>query len=298
VSAARRTAVLTGLALASFAANSLLARAALRGGLVDPGSFTLVRLLAGALVLVLLAARAGSAGAAWRSGTVSAAVALFVYALAFSLAYLRLDAGTGALILFGVVQATMIGWGMQRGHRPSPLEWLGVAVALAGLVLLASPGLHAPDPAGAALMALAGVGWGVYSLLGRGTADPVATNASNFLRSVPFAVVASVVFWELRHVTASGLLLAAVSGAITSGLGYAVWYAALRGLTPLRAAVLQLAVPVLAAAGGIVLLGERLTLRLAGAGAIVLGGIALAVVAGAARPSRRSETSEQSSTPA
>jgi drug/metabolite transporter (DMT)-like permease len=288
VSAARRTAVLTGLALAAFASNSLLARAALRGGLVDAGSFTLVRLVAGALVLVVLAARFGSLAVAWRSGSVSAAVALFAYALAFSLAYLRLDAGTGALILFGAVQATMIGWGMARGHRPSPLEWLGLAIALAGLVLLVSPGLHAPDPAGAALMALAGVGWGVYSLLGRGAADPVAANASNFVRSVPFATAASLLLWELRHVTALGLLLAAISGAVTSGLGYAVWYAALRGLTPLRAAVLQLAVPVLAAAGGIAFLGERMTLRFAGAGGVVLGGIALAVVAGAVRPSRAS----------
>jgi drug/metabolite transporter (DMT)-like permease len=288
VSAARRTAVLTGLALAAFASNSLLARAALRGGLVDAGSFTLVRLVAGALVLSLLAFRVRSPREVWRSGGVPAAVALFGYALAFSLAYLRLDAGAGALILFGAVQVTMIGWGMARGHRPSSLEWLGLAVALAGLVLLVSPGLHAPDPAGAALMTLAGVGWGAYSLLGRGSADPVAANASGFLGSVPLAAAASLVLWELRHATPLGLVLAAVSGAVTSGLGYAVWYAALRGLTPLRAAVLQLAVPVLAAAGGIAFLGERMTLRLAGAGGIVLGGIALAVVVGAARPSRAS----------
>jgi drug/metabolite transporter (DMT)-like permease len=282
----RRTAVLTVLALAAFASNSLLARAALRGRLVDPGSFTFVRLATGALVLALLAARPGPPRGTWRAGSSAAAVALFVYALAFSLAYLRLDAGTGALVLFGAVQATMIGWGMAVGHRPSVLEWLGLVVALAGLVLLVAPGLHAPDPAGATLMALAGVGWGAYSLMGRGAADPVAANASSFVRSLPFALGASLVLWELAYATVSGLLLAATSGAITSGLGYAVWYAALRGLTPLRAAVLQLAVPVLAAAGGVVFLGERVTLRLAAAGVVVLSGIALAVFAGAARPLR------------
>jgi drug/metabolite transporter (DMT)-like permease len=282
----RRTAVLTVLALVAFASNSLLARAALRGGLVDPATFTLVRLAAGAFVLVLLAARTRPARETWDAGSLPAAVALFGYALFFSLAYLRLDAGTGALVLFGAVQVTMIGWGMAVGHRPSVLEWLGLAVALAGLVLLVAPGLHAPDPVGAALMALAGVGWGTYSLMGRGTSDPVAANASSFARSLPFAAAASLVFYELAHATGPGIVLAAVSGAVTSGLGYAVWYAALRGLTPLRAAVLQLAVPVIAAAGGVVLLGERVTLRLAGAGVVVLGGIALAVLAGV-RPAIR-----------
>jgi drug/metabolite transporter (DMT)-like permease len=285
----RRTAVLTVLALVAFASNSLLARAALRGGLVDPATFTLVRLAAGAVVLVLLAARARPARETLRAGSLRGAIALFAYALLFSLAYLRLDAGTGALVLFGAVQVTMIGWGMAVGHRPVALEWLGLAVALGGLVLLVAPGLHAPDPVGAALMALAGVGWGSYSLMGRGASDPVAANASSFARSLPFAAAASLVFSELAHATAPGLVLGAISGAVTSGLGYAVWYAALRGLTPLRAAVLQLAVPVIAAAGGVAFLGERVTLRLAAAGVVVLGGIGLAVLAGARpRPARDS----------
>ncbi len=279
-----KTVVLTALALVAFASNSLLARAALRGQLVDAGTFTLVRLASGALVLGVLAARTGSPQATWRSGSLTAAVALFAYALAFSLAYLRLDAGTGALVLFGAVQVSMIGWGMATGHRPSALQWLGLLVSLGGLVVLVAPGLRAPDPVGAALMALAGVAWGVYSLRGRGAADPVAANASNFIRAVPLAILAALALSAQRHATARGLLLAATSGAVTSGLGYAAWYAALPGLTPLRAAVLQLAVPVLAAVGGVVLLGESLTLRLAGAGAVVLGGIALAVFASAARP--------------
>ena len=281
-----KTAVLTVLALTAFASNSLLARAALRGQLVDAGSFTLVRLASGALALGLLAGRRGAWDPVWRSGSATAAGALFAYALAFSLAYLRLDAGTGALILFGAVQVTMIGWGMTTGHRPAPLEWLGLLVSLAGLVLLVAPGLRAPDPAGAALMALAGVAWGVYSLRGVGAADPVGANASNFIKAVPLAVVAAVVLSSVRHASPRGFLLAAISGAVTSGLGYAAWYAALPGLTPLRAAVLQLAVPVLAAAGGVALLGETVTLRLAVAGVVVLGGIALAVLAGVARPTR------------
>ncbi len=278
----RATAALTAIALVAFASNSLLARAALRERLVDAASFTLVRLAAGALALLLLTwrrPRAASAddGSGW-PGSWIAAAALFLYAIAFSLAYLRLDAGTGALILFAAVQATMIGWGLFAGHRPARSEWVGLGIALAGLVVLVAPGLSAPDPAGAALMALAGAAWGVYSLRGRGTADPVATNASNFTRSVPLAVAVSVLLASEAHASPAGLLLASVSGAVTSGLGYAVWYAALTGLTPLRAAVVQLAVPVLAAAGGAVLFGEAVTLRLVGAGILVLGGIALAVV--------------------
>ncbi len=291
----RATALLTAAALVAFASNSLLARAALRPRLVDAGTFTLVRLAAGALALGLLAGLSGRRGAAagpkQGAGSWTAAGALFLYAIAFSLAYLRLDAGTGALILFGAVQVTMIGWGMAAGHRPSPAEWLGLFISLAGLVLLVAPGLSASDPAGAALMALAGAGWGAYSLRGRGAPDPIAANASNFGRSTPLAVVASLILARTAHASTAGLLLAAASGAITSGLGYAVWYAALRGLTPVRAAVVQLAVPVLAAAGGVAFLGESVTLRLVGAGALVLGGIALTVLAGPGRQGRDASAS-------
>ena len=221
--------------------------------------------------------RTADRGSAWRAGSWIAAGALFLYAIAFSLAYLRLDAGTGALVLFAAVQATMIGGGLLAGHHPAVIEWLGLLIALVGVVVLVAPGLSAPDPAGAALMALAGAAWGVYSLRGRSAADPVAANAANFARSVPLAVVASLLLMSGAHASKPGLLLAATSGAVTSGLGYAVWYAALRGLTPLRAAVVQLAVPVLAALGGVLFLGEAVTLRLAGAGVLVLGGISLAV---------------------
>jgi drug/metabolite transporter (DMT)-like permease len=259
----------------AFAGNSLLCREALAAGEVDAGTFTAVRLASGAAVLALLAAgrqplRAGS----WLS-----AAALFAYAAPFSYAYLELGAGAGALILFGVVQATMIGWGIARGDRPRPLVWLGLLLALGGLVYLTLPGARAPDPAAAALMALAGVAWGIYSLRGRGAADPLATTAGNFVRSLPLAaaLIAIVLATHVSHASPRGHLLAATSGALASGLGYSIWYAALRGLTATRAAIIQLVVPVLAAAGGIALLGEPFTMRLAIAATAIVGGIALAL---------------------
>jgi len=282
------TSVLTALALLAFASNSLLARAALRPRLVDAATFTLVRLASGAALLWLLAIRGRRAAAPaslLRTGDGIGAVSLFAYALAFSWAYLRLDAGTGALLLFGAVQATMIGGGMVAGHRPAGREWLALIVSLSGLVVLTAPGLTAPDPTAAFLMALAGIAWGVYSLHGRGAIEPVAANASSFVRALPLAMAASLLLRGEAHASPRGLALAVASGALTSGLGYAVWYAALRGLTPARAGIVQLAVPVLAALGGVVLFGETITARLALAAALVLGGIAWAIV-GRGRPLR------------
>ncbi len=277
---------LTGAAMVAFAANSLLCRAALGGGLADPATFTALRILGGAVVLGLLAAARGKApppaGRAWGS-----ALALFVYAACFSLAYVRVAAGIGALLLFAAVQLTMNGAGLLRGERPRPLEWVGLLVSLAGLAVLARPGLARPDPFGTGLMLLAGAAWGLYSLRGQEEGDPVAVNAASFARALLPCLATAALFVRLRaaHLGLAGLWLALASGAVASGLGYAVWYAALRGLTAARAALVQLAAPPLAAAGGVVFLGERLSPRLVAASALVLGGIALAT-AGRGNPAR------------
>ena len=264
--------MLTVLALLAFAANSLLCRLALGGALIDAASFTTVRLAAGAFTLALIVAprwRAhGRAKADWR-----AVAMLFAYMVFFSFAYLTLSAGTGALILFGAVQLTMLIIGLHNGERFPVLSWVGLALAFLGLVYLVSPGLTAPNPLGAALMAIAGIAWGCYSLLGRGAADPIEATANNFILSVPLAIVVSLLFINRLHGSWEGIALAATSGAITSGLGYVIWYAALRRLTATRAAVVQLAVPVIAACGGVILLSEEITLRLLLASAATLGGI-------------------------
>lgn len=269
-----RTLALVALTLVAFASNSLLCRLALRDGAIDWASFTAIRLAAGAValwVIVVLPRRAGVLG----GGNKRMAGALLVYAIAFSYAYLELNAGTGALVLFGAVQATMIAAGMIAGERPTPWEWVGLAGAVGGLVYLVSPGLEAPSPIGAASMAIAGVAWGFYSLWGRGVADPATATAGNFVRAAPFALLplAAVPL----HASAPGIWLAVVSGALTSGIGYVIWYHALRNLTATRAAVVQLAVPIVAAFGGVVLLSEVVTLRLVLASVVTLGGVALAI---------------------
>jgi len=274
-----RTAGLAAAAMMAFAANSLLCRAALGAQAVDALTFTSVRLASGALVLALLVrGRSGTrvAFTAWRLGA-----ALFAYAIGFSLAYTRITAGVGALLLFGAVQVTMIGGGLAAGERPPTREWLGLGLALAGLVGLTFPGLTAPDPAGAAFMLGAGVAWGVYSLGARTGGEPLAANAAGFACSVPLALVAQGVGSMAMppKVTAAGLALAVVSGAVTSGLGYALWYAALRGLTAAQAAIVQLSVPPLATLAAVALLGEALGVRLIVSGAAVLGGIAVAFAA-------------------
>jgi drug/metabolite transporter (DMT)-like permease len=272
-----RTAALTLGALIAFATNSLLCRLALGSAAIDPSSFTAIRLASGAVSLAIIAAlcRTGFAGS-WPS-----ALALFLYAAPFSFAYIFLGAGAGALILFGAVQVTMIAAGLRRGERPHRLEWTGLAAALAGLAYLAAPGLSAPSPAGSALMAIAGIAWGAYSLRGRAAsaaaANPIAITAGNFLRAVPFGIALSLALLHDAHVAPRGALLAVLSGAIMSGVGYVVWYAALPALSATRAATLQLAVPALAAFGGIAFLGETLTPRMALAAALILGGVALAI---------------------
>jgi drug/metabolite transporter (DMT)-like permease len=274
-----RTAALTALAMLAFALNSLLCRAALATFQADAASFTLIRLASGAIALVLIVRVRGASVEPTR-GVWSGALALFGYALLFSLAYLRITAGTGALLMFAAVQLTMIGFGLARGEAPRAFEWLGLGVSLAGLVVLTLPGLSRPDPLGAASMVGAGAAWGLYSLRGRGAHDPVAVNAASFVRASLFGLPAAAAFVAVGAARLSplGSALAIVSGAVTSGLGYAVWYAALRGLAATSAAVVQLSVPPLAAGLGVLLLGERISPRLVLASLLILGGIALAVL--------------------
>jgi drug/metabolite transporter (DMT)-like permease len=282
-----RTAACTALALLAFAGNSILCRLALRREAIDPASFSSVRLVAGALTLAFLVrwtrgAPRPQAGPSWIS-----AAALFLYAVPFSFAYVSLDAGVGALLLFGAVQLTMILAAVRRGDRPGRVQWLGLALASGGLLYLVLPGLSAPPPAGSALMLLAGMAWGIYSLRGGDATDPLAETAVNFARAVPLALVVSLLTPARLHIERSGFVLALASGAVASGLGYVLWYQALRGLSAVTASVVQLSVPVLAAVGGILLLDERVTSRLLLAALLVLGGVGLAILG---RPERFSKS--------
>ncbi len=270
-----RTFSLTLIAMMAFAGNSLLCRAALQEGDMDAASFTAVRLVSGALVLWLLVRirHAADSGA----GNWLSALALFVYAAGFSFAYLSLDAGIGALLLFGAVQATMIGYGLFQGERFSRWQQLGLALALAGLVGLLLPGLSAPPLLGAGLMLAAGIAWGVYSLRGRGAGQPTRVTAGNFIRAAPLALVLAVALLSQQSYSAPGLMYSIASGALASGMGYAIWYAVLPHLKATSAATIQLSVPVIASAGGVLLLGEALSLRLVLASVAILGGIALVI---------------------
>ena len=266
--------------MTGFAANSLLCRAALRGDAIDAASFTAIRLATGAAVLVAIAlVRAGRDTASVRGeGTWLSALALAAYAIAFSYAYLEIGAAAGALILFGSVQLTMIAGGLLRGERPTARQWLGWLIAVSGLVVINAPGLDPPPPAGAALMIVAGVAWGIYSLRGRGITRPLVATAGNFARSVPIAAVLVVIALSTRaHVSATGIALAAASGGIASGLGYSLWYAAVPSLGATRAAVVQLSVPVLTAIAAIFVLGEPLRTIVALGGLAIIGGLALAL---------------------
>jgi drug/metabolite transporter (DMT)-like permease len=270
-----RLIMLTVLALTAFAGNSLLCRVALKHTPIDAASFTTIRLISGALVLWLLV-KARSSLPAGRGSWPSAA-ALFAYAAAFTFAYLSLPAGTGALLLFGSVQASMIAWGLFKGERFHRVQLAGLALALGGLVGLMLPGLSAPPLTGALLMIAAGVAWGVYSLRGRGAGDPTRVTAGNFIRAAPMALLLSIVLLDQLSLDWTGVAYAMASGAITSGIGYAIWYTALPGLKATQAATLQLSVPVITAVGGIALLGEPLTLRLVLASAAIVGGIAMVI---------------------
>ena len=270
-----RTVALTFFTLIAFASNSVLCRLALAPGLIGAGTFTGVRLLSGAMMLMLLVALRGRATAV--QGSWGSAVALFAYAAPFSFAYLRIPAGVGALVLFGTVQATMIGSDLLKGKRLRSTELAGLILAVSGLTVLTLPGVSAPDPAGVGLMVVAGVAWGIYSLRGRAAIDPLKSTATNFSRSLLFAMPLGIASLGYETFTLPGVSYAIASGAMASGLGYALWYTALRGLTATQAGIVQLLVPALAAIGGILLLGESVSLRLLFAGLTILAGVALAV---------------------
>ncbi len=277
------------LAMVAFAANSIITRAALDADSIDPATYTAIRLTSGALVLatiVLITGRAAAARAArpvpWRSATF-----LFLYASAFSLAYLRIGAATGALILFGTVQTVMYATAIRRGERPGRSGWTGLALAFVGLVALVAPGVSAPDPWGAALMVVAGCAWAGYTLAGRAGGDPLVSSARNFVVSLPLALAFEVAFVVVRpgsvHVDGRGLGLALLSGAVASGLGYALWYSVLPSLTRVQSGIVQMAPPPIAATAGLLLLGEALTLRVGLSSVLILTGVAVGVL-GARRP--------------
>lgn len=265
------------LTMLAFAANSIFCRLALKTTQIDAASFTTIRLVSGALVLMLIVRARGVSTTS--SGSWSAAVALFVYAAGFSYSYIELPAAVGALLLFGAVQVTMIGFGLRAGERLSTLQWVGLLIAVGGLVSLLLPGLSAPEPIAAGLMLLAGFAWGIYSLLGRKFGNPSAATARNFVLSLPFTIILSIVAANSVRLDGAGVAYAVASGALASGIGYAIWYAVLPSLAATVAATLQLSVPVIAAAGGVLFLGEVVTLHLALCSIAILGGIGF-VIAG------------------
>src|SRR5438128_1141919 len=289
---ASRIFILTLLAMLAFASNSLLCRAALKQTNIDAATFTFIRIFSGALALWLIleirrllrAERTASplveslAGSSLRDGNWISALALFVYAAGFSFAYTSLSAGAGALLLFGAVQATMILWGLQKGERLSTIQVAGFIIAVTGLVVLVLPGVSAPPWIGSILMLGAGVAWGIYSLRGKGEKNPATATTGNFVRAVPFAAALGIIFIIRAHLDVAGVTFGIISGAITSGLGYVIWYSVLPDLKAASAAVVQLSVPVLAATGGILLLGEPITMRYLFASFAVLGGIALVIL--------------------
>ena len=271
---------LTTLAMVAFAGNSILARLALGDGAIDAAGYTGVRLASGAAVLALLLVNANrkSAPTVRLPGGWTSALALFVYAVAFSYAYLQLGAAVGALVLFASVQATMIAWGLIRGERPGLSEIAGLTIAFAAFVYWIAPALVTPALLGTVLMIASGVAWGVYSLRGRAATDSMGETAGNFIRTVPLAIPLIALSAFQSGMTTAGIVIAIASGAVTSGLGYVLWYRALPGLTATRASIVQLTVPVIAALGGVLFLAEALTLRFVLAATLILGGIALALL--------------------
>ncbi|GAC1465397.1 MAG: DMT family transporter [Desulfuromonadaceae bacterium] len=271
-----RIALLATLAMVAFAANSILCRMAFKNTVIDAGSFTSIRIVSGAVVLWLIMRARGIPNGL--TGSWLSALALFVYAAGFSFAYVKLPTAVGALILFGAVQATMIGYGLWSGERMGGMQVVGLCSAFAGLVTLLLPGLSAPPPVSSALMLAAGVAWSIYSLRGKGSDNPTGATAGNFLRAVPFTALLWVATVTGASLDRAGVWYAVVSGGLASGVGYAIWYAALSGLKSTNAATIQLCVPVIAALGGVMFLGETITLRLLLSSAGILGGIALVII--------------------
>jgi drug/metabolite transporter (DMT)-like permease len=268
----------TAFALICFAANSVLNRLALGGNMIDAGSYIGIRLLSGALTLWLINGFSKQNFGLILRGSPLSAFYLFLYGVAFSYAYRSLTSGTGAFILFGTVQTTMLAVLLLRGERPKLAEWVGLFIALSGLTYLVFPGLSAPDPFGALLMITAGIAWGFYTLRGKGVKDPLETTARNFILSVPMVLAVNLFSFFKAHFSIEGVVYAIISGAIASGVGYVIWYAALKGLTTTQAALLQLSVPIIAAFGGVTFLSETITIRLIIAGVLIIGGVTLALV--------------------
>jgi len=273
-----KTGLYTAAALLAFAANSLLCRLALGGLNIDAASFSVIRLTSGAITLFILM-RISRKRVPWKQcGNWTSASMLFLYVITFSFAYLSLSAGTGALILFGAVQITMVFGALRSGESPGGIEWMGIMMAAAGLVYLLLPGLSAPSPVGSALMLTSGTAWGIYSLRGRQSDGALTHTAGNFIRALPMIAVTGLISMPWMHASAEGVALAVLSGALASGVGYAIWYMALRGLTATRAAVVQLSVPVFTAMGGAVFLAEMITGRLILSSIIILGGIWITII--------------------
>ncbi|MEE8388706.1 MAG: DMT family transporter [Acidiferrobacterales bacterium] len=273
-----KTIFFTGLALIAFAANSVLCRLALGRETIDASSFTIIRLLSGAVVLLAIINISGSKTGSSAKGSWPASLMLFLYAITFSFAYITLDTGTGALILFGSVQITMILLSVISGNRLHITEWVGITIAFTGFVYLILPGVTTPSAIGFLLMTTAGIAWGIYTLKGRDSKSPLMDTAYNFLRTVPFVIILVIVTIKNANYSIEGILLAALSGGIASGIGYTIWYLALGGLSVTQAAVLQLLVPVIAALGGVVFVSEAVTVRLTVSSTMILGGILMVVL--------------------
>ena len=271
--------LLTTITMIAFGANSIFGRVALEGDAIDPSSYSFIRLLSGAIMLaILVGVSSGVSKKSLNHGNLISALCLFAYAAAFSFSYVNIETGVGALILFACVQAVMVGWALFKGDRPSLFEWLGIVIAFGAFVWLVSPGLEAPDPLAAVLMAISGIAWGAYSLRGKSASDPLEATAGNFLLSVPMGLVLLFITISSSQITLYGVILAIASGAITSGMGYALWYKVLPQLTATRASIVQLTVPVVAGIGGLIFLSEPLTFRFVLASALILGGVAISIV--------------------
>lgn len=273
-----KTIIYTTLALIAFAANSVICRLALKDGAIDPGMFTGIRLFSGAAVLIALVFLSKDKRYEKSKGSWTSAGMLFLYAAAFSYAYVSLETGIGALIIFGVVQITMIASSLISGYKMNVMEWLGIVLALAGFLYLLLPGASAPSLNGFILMSLSGIGWGIYSLRGKNSKHPLVDTAYNFLRSLPFLILLLYFLAQESNYSTKGILLALLSGIVTSGIGYTIWYTALKGLNSIQASIVQLLVPVLAAMGGVIFIGELISLRLMASSLMILGGILLLII--------------------
>jgi drug/metabolite transporter (DMT)-like permease len=270
-----RTIIFTSLSLIAFAANSVLCRLALAENPIDAAGFTIIRLLSGAIVLLLIINLSKKDVNKYDKGSWAGGLMLFLYAVAFSFAYVSLDTGTGALILFGAVQITMIFWSVLKGNRLHLFEWAGAIIAFGGFVYLVLPGVTAPSLIGFILMTTSGIAWGIYSIIGRSLKNPIYDTAYNFIKTIPFIIILLIIFINHIHYSFEGILLAIISGGITSGIGYILWYIALGGLTATQAAVVQLLVPVIAAFGGVIFISESVNFRLIISAIFVFGGILL-----------------------